>query len=107
MHISIDWIRDFTDVPNVSSKEIYSRFTLATAEVEDVVTVGEHLEKIVIAEIISFEKHPEADKLNLVTFKISETDIRKVVCGASNVKIGRVGNREIILDCDIVIVPNQ
>jgi phenylalanyl-tRNA synthetase beta chain len=88
MLISIDWIRDFTDVPNLPAKDIYTRFTLATAEVEDVITVGEHLEKIVIAEIISFEKHPEADKLNLVTFKISDTDIRKVVCGASNVKVG-------------------
>lgn len=88
MLISIDWIRDFTDVPNLPAKDIYTRFTLATAEVEDVITVGEHLEKIVIAEIISFEKHPEADKLNLVTFKISDTDVRKVVCGASNVKVG-------------------
>ncbi len=88
MLISIDWIRDFTPVPNLSAKEIYTRFTLATAEVEGILTVDEHLEKIVVAEIISFEKHPEADKLNLVTFKISETDIRKVVCGASNVKVG-------------------
>lgn len=88
MLISIDWIRDFTSVPNISSKDIYSRFTLATAEVEDVISVGDHLEKIVIAEILSFEKHPEADKLNLVTFTIGNNDIRKVVCGASNVKVG-------------------
>ncbi|MGZ3789538.1 MAG: phenylalanine--tRNA ligase subunit beta [Bacteriovorax sp.] len=88
MLISIDWIRDFVPVPNLPAKDIYTRFTLATAEVEDVITVGEHLEKIVVAEILSFEKHPEADKLNLVTFKISDTDIRKVVCGASNVKVG-------------------
>lgn len=88
MLISIDWIRDFVDVPNIPAKDIYTRFTLATAEVEGIETVGEHLEKIVIAEILSFEKHPEADKLNLVTFKISDTDIRKVVCGASNVKVG-------------------
>lgn len=88
MLISIDWIRDFTDVPNIPAKDLYTRFTLATAEVEDVKTVGEHLEKIVIAEILSFEKHPEADKLNLVTFTIGNNDIRKVVCGASNVKVG-------------------
>lgn len=88
MLISIDWIRDFVNVPNLPSKDLASRFTLATAEVEDVISVGDHLEKIVVAQIISFEKHPEADKLNLVTFKISETEIRKVVCGASNVKLG-------------------
>ncbi len=88
MLISLDWIRDFADVPNLPAKDIYTRFTLATAEVEGIESVGEHLEKIVIAQILSFEKHPEADKLNLVTFKISDTDIRKVVCGASNVKVG-------------------
>ena len=88
MLISIDWIRDFTEVPNLPEKDLYTKFTLATAEVEDVKTISEHLEKIIIAEIMSFEKHPEADKLNLVTFKVSDTDTRRVVCGASNVRVG-------------------
>lgn len=88
MLISIDWIRDFTDVPNLSSKDLYTRFTLATAEVEDVISMNEHLEKIVVAQIISFEKHPDADKLKLVTFKTSEDKIQKVICGASNVRVG-------------------
>ncbi len=88
MLISIDWIREFTQVPNLPEKDIYSKFTLSTAEVESVTVIHDHLEKIVVAEVLSFEKHPEADKLNLVTFKISETDIRKVVCGANNVKVG-------------------
>ncbi len=88
MLISIDWIRDFTDVPNLPAKDLYTRFTLATAEVEDVTTIGEHLEKIIVAEILSFEKHPEADKLNLVTFSIGDGTTKKVVCGASNVKVG-------------------
>ena len=88
MLISIDWIRDFVSLPNFSAKDIYTRFTLATAEVEGIITVDEHLEKIVVAEILSFEKHPEADKLNLVTFRISETEVKSVVCGASNVKAG-------------------
>ena len=102
MLISIDWIRDFTEVPNLPSKDLYTRFTLATAEVEDVKNVGEHLEKIVIAEILSFEKHPEADKLNLVTFTIGNNDIRKVVCGASNVKVGI----KIPYACVGVLLPN-
>jgi phenylalanyl-tRNA synthetase beta chain len=72
MLISIDWIREFTTIPNLDAKEIYTRFTLATAEVEGIITIDEHLEQIIVAEIISFIKHPEADKLNLVTFKISE-----------------------------------
>ena len=88
MLVSVDWVRDFVSVPDLKPEEIYKTFTLSTAEVEEVKIKNAHLEKIVIAEILSFEKHPEADKLNLVTFKISDSDIRKVICGASNVKIG-------------------
>lgn len=88
MLVSVDWVRDFVKVPDLSPEEIYKKFTLSTAEVEEVKIKNAHLEKIQVVEILSFEKHPEADKLNLVTFKLSETDIRKVVCGASNVKVG-------------------
>lgn len=88
MLISIDWIKDFVNVPDLSPKEIGSKFTLATAEVEDVISTGDVFDKIKVVEIVSFEKHPEADKLNLVTFKINETETRRVVCGASNVKVG-------------------
>lgn len=89
MLVSIDWIKDFVDLPsNLSDKEIESRFTLATAEVEDVKSVGDHFEKIRVVEIVEIEKHPDADKLNLVTFKVSSDETRKVVCGAGNVRVG-------------------
>lgn len=88
MLVSVDWVRDFVKVPDLSPDEIYKKFTLSTAEVEEVKIKNAHLEKIQVVEILSFEKHPEADKLNLVTFKLSDTDIRKVICGASNVKVG-------------------
>ena len=89
MLISIDWIKDFVDLPNdLSPQEIAIKFTLGTAEVEDVLTVGEHLEIIKVAEIVEIEKHPEADKLNLVTFNFGEKETKRVVCGASNVRVG-------------------
>lgn len=88
MLISLEWIKDFVELPETSPKILGERFTLATAEVEEVKILGEAMGKIKIAEILSIEKHPEADNLNLVTFKTSSTEIKKVVCGASNVKIG-------------------
>lgn len=88
MLISIDWIKDFVKLPdNLSPKQVGEKFTLATAEVEDVISVGEHLEKITVVEVLEKEPHPEADKLNLVTFTNGKTNF-KVVCGASNVVIG-------------------
>ncbi len=89
MLVSIDWIKEFTDLnSNLSPKEISTRFTMATAEVEDVIVVGEFLEKLKVVQIESIKKHPEADKLNLVTFKVNDKETKEVVCGAGNVKEG-------------------
>ena len=68
MLISLNWIKEFVEIPDLSPKEIGSLFTLATAEVEDVVVKGDSLKSILCVEIKSFKPHPEADKLNLVTF---------------------------------------
>ncbi|MDD0852390.1 phenylalanine--tRNA ligase subunit beta [Halobacteriovorax sp. GB3] len=89
MLISTEWIKDFTPMPEgLSPKEVGEKFTLGTAEVEDVLTVGEHLEVIRVAEILEIEKHPEADKLNLVTFNFGGKENKRVVCGAANVRVG-------------------
>jgi phenylalanyl-tRNA synthetase beta chain len=88
MLISTDWIKEFCDLPDMDPKEMGSKFTLGCAEVEEIIVHGEYLEKMSVAEIVSIEKHPEADKLNLVTFNVSEGKQAKVVCGASNVRVG-------------------
>lgn len=88
MLISTEWISDFCELPNEAPKDIGVRFTLGTAEVEEVIESGEYLKKIKIAEIVSIEKHPEADKLNLVTFNFGAKETARVVCGASNVRVG-------------------
>ena len=53
MLISIEWIKDFVDFPsNLSPKEIADKFTLSTAEVEQITIIGEYLEKIKVVEIL-------------------------------------------------------
>jgi len=89
MLVSLDWISEFVNVPmDLSPDELASRLTLATAEVESVTSTGAYWKEIKVVEITSIEPHPEADKLNLVTFKLSEDKSFRVVCGASNVRIG-------------------
>ena len=41
MLISLNWIKEFVEIPDLSPKEIGSLFTLATAEVEDVIVKGD------------------------------------------------------------------
>ncbi len=88
MLISLNWIKDFVDLPELAPKELSSMFTLATAEVEDVITRGDSLKSILCVEIKSIRPHPESDKLNLVTFDYGKPEFKEVVCGAPNVKVG-------------------
>ncbi len=89
MLISLDWIRDFSEVPTeLSSNDIGLRVTMGTAEVEEVIEVGQFWKQIKVVEITHIEPHPEADKLNLVTFKLSDEESFRVVCGAKNVRLG-------------------
>lgn len=88
MLISLDWIKDFVNIPDMSPKELGSKFTLATAEVEDVIVSGEALMPILCVEIKSLKPHPDSDKLNLVTFDFGGGKTKEVVCGAPNVRPG-------------------
>lgn len=87
MKISLDFISDFVELPKLNPQEIGARFTISTCEVEGVEETNSHLENLTIAEITAIEPHPEADKLNLVSFKTPDGE-KQVVCGAPNVKIG-------------------
>jgi len=88
MHISLNWIRDFVDLPQLPPTELGQQFTLATAEVEGVITSGEYLKTITIVETLETNPHPNAEKLKLVKFKTADGEIKEVVCGAPNVRPG-------------------
>lgn len=88
MLISLNWIKDFVEIPDLPAKELGSLFTLSTAEVEDVIMKGDALKPILCVEIKSFKPHPDSDKLNLVTFDYGQGQLKEVVCGAPNVKVG-------------------
>lgn len=89
MDISINWIRDYVDLPeDISPQELGVKFTLATCEVEDVATTGTHLKEVKVVQITGIEPHPDADKLRLVSFETG-TGEKRVVCGAPNVEVGK------------------
>ncbi len=66
---------------------LIQKFTLATAEVEEVYHIGSDIKGVVVAKILSVEKHPDSKKLHLL--KVDAGDgIYDVVCGAPNVAVG-------------------
>lgn len=85
MFVSINWIKEYVDLEGLDIKKLINSFTLATAEVEDIIIKGEDLRDVVVGEILSIENHPNSKKLHLL--KVDGGDrIYDVVCGAPNVR---------------------
>ncbi len=85
MFVSINWIKEYVDLEGLDIKKLINSFTLATAEVEDIIVKGADLRDVVVGEILSIENHPNSKKLHLL--KVDGGDrIYNVVCGAPNVR---------------------
>src|SRR4030042_432916 len=69
-------------------KDLTHLLTMAGLEVEGATSIGEGLEKVVVAEILSIRRHPNADRLSLVEVKTHQ-DTSPIVCGATNIKEGQ------------------
>lgn len=95
MKISYNWLKDFIFLSE-TAEEIAAKLTQAGLEVESIEKVylckGKkipyRLEGLVIGEVLSCEKHPNADKLSKTTVDIGEKTV-SIVCGASNVAQGQ------------------
>ncbi len=87
MLLSTNWIREFVNLDGLDLDELIHRFTLSTAEVEDIYHMGEDTEKVVVAKILSVEKHPDSKKLHLLKVD-NGTEVVDCVCGAPNVREG-------------------
>lgn len=89
MLISMNWIGDFVDLSGLDLEELIGRFTLSTAEVEEVFHMGEDLRDVVAGKILSVEAHPNSQKLHLLKVDAGNK-VYDVVCGAPNVREGLI-----------------
>ncbi len=93
---TIDWLK------------LWDTFTVRTAEVENVTTVGKDITNVVVAEIVKCESHPTKDKYHILEVNDGQ-EIHHILCGAPNVRVGikvaliRVGGTI----GDIVIEPKE
>jgi len=88
MKISLNWVGDFVDISDVSAEEISRLLSAHTAEVEDIEYCGENISGVVVAEVLTCEQHPDADKLSVTTLNFGADEPVQVVCGAANVRAG-------------------
>jgi phenylalanyl-tRNA synthetase beta chain len=91
MKISYNWLKHYIDIPE-SAEEIGHVLTSTGLEVESVEpfeTVKGNLRGLVIGEVLTCAKHPNADKLSVTTVDVGGEKPLHIVCGASNVAAGQ------------------
>jgi phenylalanyl-tRNA synthetase beta chain len=91
MNISLDWLKQFISLPE-TAQEVGVMLTNVGLEVESIEnyeTVKGGLEGMVIGEVLTCEKHPDADKLSITTVDIGNGQLSPIVCGAPNVAAGQ------------------
>ena len=86
MNIPESWLRSFCN-PKLSGPELAHKLTMSGLEVEQYEPLGPALNGAVVGEVLSVEKHPNADKLKVCKVRAGKETLT-VVCGAPNVRAG-------------------
>ena len=88
MNTALSWIKAYVPELDVTAQEYTDAMTLTGTKVEGYECLDKNLEKIVVGQIKSIEKHPDADKLIICQVDIGEQEPIQIVTGAPNVKVG-------------------
>lgn len=87
MKISVNWLKDFVDLQGINIKDLWYRFTMSTAEIEDFVEVGKDIQNVIVARVLKVEPHPSSHKLKIVDVDTGAGIVR-CLCGAPNIREG-------------------
>ena len=86
MKVTLNWLKQYVDF-NWSPEETAERLTMLGLEVEGVQKISGAFDGIVVAQVVTRDKHPNADKLSLCRVN-DGTGERQIVCGAQNFQAG-------------------
>src|SRR4051794_25816024 len=89
MKFTLSWLKDHLDT-NASAEALADKLTNIGLEVEELSNPAEALAPFRVAKVLTAEKHPQADKLQVLTVDAGEGPVQ-VVCGAPNARAGMLG----------------
>ena len=90
MKFSLSWLKEHLDTASFA-EEIADKLTAIGLEVEGVSNPAEALAPFRIAKVLTARKHPQADKLQVLTVDAGTGEAVQVVCGAPNARAGMIG----------------
>ncbi|KRC79914.1 phenylalanine--tRNA ligase subunit beta [Sphingomonas sp. Root241] len=90
MKFTLNWLKEHLET-TASLDDVVEALTRVGLEVEGVENPGEKLAAFRVAKVLTAERHPQADKLQVLTVDTGEGAPLQVVCGAPNARAGLVG----------------
>ncbi len=87
MLVSLKWLKELVEIP-LTAEELADRFDMTGTAVEAVHTAGEALEGVIVGQILTKDRHPDADTLWVTTVDIGGEEALQIVCGAQNFEAG-------------------
>jgi phenylalanyl-tRNA synthetase beta chain len=87
MKFSINWLREFVDLPE-NLEQLAEWLTLSGVEIEAIEPRGVDIPNVIAAEITASSRHPDADRLSVCEVNDGSELKRQIVCGATNYKAG-------------------
>lgn len=88
MLVSKEWLNEFIKI-DAGIEELAEKITRSGIEVDSITDYSKDIKKLVVGHVVSKEKHPEADKLNICKVDVGEEEHVQIVCGAPNVDEGQ------------------
>jgi len=87
MKFSVNWLREFVDLPK-HPEEITELLTRAGIETKKIDARGANIENVIVSQITASSRHPNADRLTVCEVDDGSGTKRQIVCGATNYKVG-------------------
>ena len=98
MNTSLNWIKAMVPGLECTDQEFRDAMTLSGTKVECFNAFDKNLDKIVVGQILSVERHPDADKLVICQVNVGSENVQ-IVTGAPNIEVGSSGQKvPVVLD---------
>lgn len=86
MKVTLNWLKQYVEIA-ATPEELREQLTMLGIEVEKMEKISGEFEGVVVAQILSSDKHPNADKLSVCRVADGRGE-RQIVCGAKNYQVG-------------------
>ncbi len=83
MIVTRSWLNEFINLGGVTNERLYTTFNSIGLEVDSIKSY-DIPQKVVVGKVLSCQKHPDADKLNVCEVDVGD-GVKQIVCGAANV----------------------